>query len=140
MGYPEEDRRLYEQVLLEIRWRVNEGLTNSRPPITRAKLEYAALHLRVILELIVFGSFVNNRRAIEALSSAFANKDVDEARKLARRVNPRYWPQGLTNCNEPEATRPDQLLETDWGRAFGFASDLLHARNPFAGARPFSNS
>ena len=51
MGYAEEDRKRYEHVLLEIRRRVDEGSANLTPPITWLKLEYAALHLRMVLEL-----------------------------------------------------------------------------------------
>jgi hypothetical protein len=132
MGVEESDRKLYEQLLREIRLRVDFGIQNCQPPHTPLRLEAAALQLRKVLELIVFGSLVNNRQAIETISAAFAKKDADEARKLAKRSNPKYWPKGLTNKDEPEAIRPDQLAEDEWGRAYGFASELLHVPNPYS--------
>ncbi len=132
MGVEESDRKLYEQLLREIRFRVNFGIQSCQPPHTPPRIEAAALQLRKVLELIVFGSLVNNRPAIETISAAFAKKDADEARKLAKRANPKYWPKGLTNKDEPEAVRPDQLAEDEWGRAYGFASEPLHVPNPYS--------
>jgi len=125
------DRNLYVRLLTEIRWRVGVGFRMCEPPFSPDRIESAAVQLREVLELIVFGSVVNNRAAIETIATAFANSDVKQARKLAKRANPKYWPQGLTRLGAPEALRPDQLAENEWGRAYGFASDLLHAHSPY---------
>jgi hypothetical protein len=68
-GVPEEDRQKYEQVLTEIRDRVEYGLASVQAPISRVRLECAALHLRMVLELIIFGAFVNNREVVAQISS-----------------------------------------------------------------------
>ena len=112
-------------------------------------MESASLHLRKILELIIFGSLVTNRLAVQQIAAAFASKDVSEARKIARRANKEYWPEAL----EPksDSTMPvnvsgqvypatqmkprvaqDYLREEDWGKAFGDASVLLHAWNQYS--------
>ncbi len=59
------------------------------------QIESAAMHIRKILEPIVFGSLVTNRREVEAVAKAFHKADVEDARKLARRVNSHYWPTPL---------------------------------------------
>lgn len=135
MSRAEADRALYLKVLVEIRWRVDRGirlLTANTCDATA--LESAAVHLRKVLELIVFGSLINNREEIEGVAKAFARKDVSDARKLVRKVNANYWPVGLNQRVEDggdERVRPDQLQESEWGTAYGFASEILHTPNPY---------
>jgi hypothetical protein len=44
--------------------------------------------LRKLLELIVMGSLVTNRGAVEQITEALARKGVDDARKLVRKAKP----------------------------------------------------
>lgn len=162
MSIQEEDRLRYVQVLREIRARTNfagsmlQAANQSRAigePLGLAgglNLEMAALHLRKVLELIVFGSLVTNRQHVQKVAAALEKKDVEAARKLAKRANPQYWPEALLNKEETERRhrtgprpgdpmplepRPDGFLrEDEWGRALGETSEVLHARNPYAPA------
>jgi hypothetical protein len=98
-------------------------------------VEYTALQLRKVLELIVMASLVTNRVAIEGISQALARADTDQARRLARKANAYYWPKATEVKNDGSlGPVPDDevLSEEEWGRAFGRASDLLHADNPYA--------
>jgi hypothetical protein len=156
MSIQEEDRLRYENILREIRGRTDFATSllqianNSRPLGGRLglpgvmQIESAAMHIRKILELIVFGSLVTNRREVEAVAKAFHKADVEDARKLARRVNSHYWPTPLAPYERvalPEIAqhRPlegvEYLRETDWGRAYGESSAVLHAANPYAPTR-----
>jgi hypothetical protein len=122
-------------MLLDMRERLDAGRATLAVGHTLSHLEIAALHLRKCVELIVLGSFVNNRRAIERVTRALEKK-APEARKVARGVNPEYWPKpkrpafdgsgGITTVEIHEGF----LTEGEWGRAYGFASDVLHVSNP----------
>jgi hypothetical protein len=156
MSIQEEDRLRYENILREIRGRTEFATSllqianNSRPlgatlglPAV-LQIESAAVHIRKILELIVFGSLVTNRREVESVARAFREADVDDARKLAKRVNSNYWPTPLAPFEPvalPEIARQrplegaEYLREADWGRAYGDSSAVLHAANPYAPTR-----
>jgi len=100
-------------------------------------LEQVALHLRIVLELVVLGSLVTHREYAEAITQELHKKNVDQARKLIRQVNPHYWPVPVITQLDPTGIRSARaipsgyLKEDEWGRAYGVVSDLLHARNPF---------
>lgn len=138
----EEDRARYSQVLHEMRLRARgarEHLEVSPPTV--ATVEYGALQLRMLLELLVMASLATNRAAAEQITAALAKKDVSGARKLARNANPHYWPRAMSPTGDAELTgRPDNevLTEDQWGPAYGRVSELLHARNPFAPALDLS--
>jgi hypothetical protein len=137
-GIPEEHRILYEKVLGEIRLRSDCGLAVlGKPMRAPPDIELAAVQLRKTLELIVLGSLVTNRSALEQVMTSFATKDSPAARKIVRRANPNYWPvpkkqvQVAPGRFEFGEVNGDFLREEEWGMAYGFASDLLHAANPF---------
>src|SRR5262249_44549812 len=103
-------------------------------PATPATVEYAALQLRKVLELIVMASLATNRLAVEGITEALRRKSVDDARKLARKANPEYWPKAvrLTGRASLEGLRDHEVLtEGEGGRTHGKLSELLHARTPF---------
>jgi hypothetical protein len=130
---PPEDQALYAQVLMETVTRIQGARTYLSGDPTRATIEYAALQMRMTLELIVMGSLVTNRAAVGEIASALAKKKVDEARKLAKRANPDYWPKPVRiQKNVMDGTTlVGALTEQAWSREWGVVSDLLHARNPF---------
>ncbi len=132
----EADGQAYADLLYELRARLDDGLAKLSGPPTLGVVETAAVHLRKSVEIIVLGSFVTNRKEIERIAGALASKDVNAARKLARHVNPEYWPKAKEpSWNESGGVnaRPADgaLTEQEWGKAFGYASDLLHAPNPY---------
>ncbi len=130
-----EDRARYSEILKEMSARLRGAREHLAGPPTVASVEYAALQLRKVVELIVMGSLVTNRAAAEEITQALANKSVDAAQKLARNANSEYWPKACRAREDKTLEgRPDDevLTEDEWGRAYGKLSELLHARNPFA--------
>jgi hypothetical protein len=132
---PEQDEQLYLRVLREIYVRV-EAFRAASGSTDLHGIEFGALQLRMALELIVMGSLVTNKAQIEAITSALANKKLDQARKLAKRANPDYWPKPTTPHRQPNGIidlRPVEgaLTEGKWERRYGELSELLHARNPY---------
>ena len=112
------------QQLNDLRWRPTQ-------------VEWIAVELRIALELIVLVSLVTNRNAISKVSSVFKVKEVAEARKLVREVNSGYWPtplqSGPRDDNGALTAQPFEghfLREDEWGREYGFLSELVHAQHP----------
>jgi hypothetical protein len=92
------------------------------------------------LEQVVLSTLVANRPGAAVVVEAFAKKNAGEARALVKRINPKYWPipfdEQPPNPSEGEIWRmvvPVEpfLRETEWGRAYGYCSGLLHAPNPY---------
>jgi hypothetical protein len=132
---PKQDEQLYLQVLQEIYVRV-EAFRAVSASTDLHGIEVGALQLRIALELVVMGSLVTNKAQIETITSALANKKLDQARKLAKRANPDYWPKPTAPHRQPNGTidlRPVEgaLTEGKWERRYGELSELLHARNPY---------
>jgi hypothetical protein len=132
----------YRGVLNDIGARLGLVKGLLRGPIDIAHQEWAAVELRIVLELIVMGSLVTNREAISKVSSVFKIKGVAEARKIVERVNPEYWPRPMIGSRQPDGTlRGERLVageflrRTDWGREHGFLSDLLQAWSPYDSPR-----
>jgi hypothetical protein len=130
----------YKTVLTEIGERLQLVRQLLDQPVTR--VEWIAVELRIVLELIVLGSLVTNRNAISKVSSVFKVTDVTEARKLVREVNPGYWPTQLASGPRDDdgalTAQPfegDFLRENEWGRDYGFLCELVHAGHPYAEPR-----
>lgn len=132
-----EERQRYSVILNEIasRLRKAEDLLEAENA-GFANIELAALHLRKVVELIVMGSLVANRTEIEGIAKALRSKNVKQARILAERANPEYWPKGATASTSDDGTahiEPVQgaMTEHEWDSVYGHLSELLHARNPY---------
>ena len=135
------DVNLYADVLQQIKVRLDGAdqllVACSTDWSAELVLEHAALHLRKVVELVVLSTLVTNRAELERVSDKLYKQDAGEARKLIRRVNPDYWPEpirttliGPGGIFEMLAVTDDYLLEDEWGKAFGWTSNILHARNP----------
>jgi len=135
------DVNLYADVLQQIKVRLDQAdrLLVACPTDWSAELvlENAALHLRKVIELVVLSTLVTNRPVLERVSAKLHKQDAGEARKLIRRVNPDYWPEPIRTTQtgpgrvfEILPVTDDYLLEGEWGKAFGWTSSILHARNP----------
>ena len=141
----DEDVQLYRQVLREIKLRMDAATEAlARVPPTRFNADLAAVELRIALELVLLGSLVTNRTEIEKVASALHRHDYAHAKKLLERVNPDYWPrpakqvpEGPDQVFRHEPITEGYLAAADWGRAHGFLSEQVHARNPYKHA-PFS--
>lgn len=138
------DVNLYADVLQQIKVRLDEAdqLLEKCPIDWSAELylERAALHLRKVIELIVLSTLVTNHAELESVSDKLHKQDADGARKLIRRVNPRYWPEPIRTTLTGSGRRfemfpvtEEYLSEAEWGEAFGRTSNILHARNPLRG-------
>jgi hypothetical protein len=138
------DLERYETVLRQLGERLRLVRQLLDQPVTQ--LEWIAVELRIALELIVLGSLVTNRSAISTVSSVFKIKDVAEARRLVRDVNPEYWPTPLESGRQDEQGAQtaqrfegDFLRENEWGREYGFLSDLVHAQHPYTAPRDLTS-
>lgn len=134
------DMHTYETVLTEIGERLRLVRQLLDQPVTQ--VEWIAVELRIALELIVLGSLVTNRNAIARVSSVFKIKEVTYARKLVREVNPDYWPTPIESGPRDDdgtlTAQPfegDFLRENEWGREYGFLSELVHAQHPYSDPR-----
>jgi hypothetical protein len=133
-----EDDELYRRVLDEIYKRIEHARTRLPSAHMRPEIESCALQIRIAIELIVMGSLVTNRDAIESIDLALSSKkSASEAAKTARAANPDYWPKATTPYKAPGQPTIDlrpvegALSEESWEREWGKLSAFLHARNPF---------
>lgn len=139
----EEDQKRYREILSDMARRLKGAQSTLASPPHASTVEYAALQVRMLLELIVMASFVSNRAAIEKITTALDRKDVDGARKAARNANEYYWPKSVWVVDDTTLEgRPDDevLTEDEWGRAWGKVSDLLHVQNPYAPVRDLADA
>jgi hypothetical protein len=134
--FEQEDIERYASLLRELRMRTQlAGLTLRSMPRTQPNAECIAVQLRIALELIVLSSLVSNRSDIGAVATALHKKGPRDARALAQRVNPNYWPKPVKPVLDASGRLQDvtdgYLTEPEWGPAYGFLSNLLHAANPY---------
>lgn len=136
------DIEAYQGVLNDIGARLRLVRDLLRQPMDVAHQEWVAVELRIVLELVVLGSLVTNREAISKVSSVLKIKGVTDAQKIVERVNPEYWPTPMTGSRRPEGTligeplsTAEFLREADWGREYGFLSELVHAWSPYDSPR-----
>jgi hypothetical protein len=142
-----QDDQLYRQVLDEIYKRVEHARTLLPGANTRPEIESCALQIRVAIELVVMGSLITNREAIENINLALTSKkSASEAAKTARAANPDYWPKATRAHDIPGQEAKDlrpvegALSEENWEREWGKLSAFLHARNPFKEHLPLSDA
>jgi hypothetical protein len=135
----EAQSKRYETLLLQVKVRhefANSALAG--PTLDWRHVEIAALNLRKVIELVALGGLVSNLAEVRQVSSAFDRQNWNQARKLLRQVNPRFWPvpsrqtpgEGRADFELVDVTEP-YLTEEEAGKAFGVTSELLHATNPF---------
>ena len=129
-----KDQERYCAVLRQIQERLEAAKEWLDKGATPRNVEYAAFHLRMVLELIVMGSLVTNRARAKAIAAALAKKDAGDARKVVKTANPNYWPRPARNTQGTlELTSVEgALTEPAWGREWGKLSKIVHARNPLA--------
>lgn len=143
-GPTREEMDRYRRVLEQVAMRL-EAVDRLLSQEGRGGLEaeWAALQLRTVLELIVFGSLITNRDAISQISSVFKIGPA-EARKTMRRANPDYWPtpvdRAVVSDGSIQGTAVTEgfLTEAEWGAEYGFVSQLLHAQSPYEAPRDAS--
>lgn len=137
-AFDSDEVERYARILAEIKWRMLE-VEKLELPLSTHSIEIACLHLRIVLEHIVFSSLVANHHAVQEIATAFDRSDVGRVRKLVRRVNENYWPRPVRQLRGTdgkitlEHSTGSFLAEADWGPAYGMLSAALHARNPFGG-------
>jgi hypothetical protein len=134
---PRDDRGLYVEVLMQIAERLEAAEQWLDLGASTRNVEYAAFHLRMVLELIVMGSLVTNRERIEEVATAIAKKRAREIRKNVKAANPDYWPLPARISADERPVQVQMsvegaLTEAAWGREWGKLSALLHAQNPLA--------
>lgn len=137
-----DDVDAYRGVLNDIGGRLGLVRGLLRDAIDIAHQEWVAVELRIVLELIVMGSLVTNREAISKVSSVLKIKGVTEAQKIVERVNREYWPTPMAGTRRADGTLVGESLvateflrKADWGREYGFLSELVHAWSPYDSPR-----
>jgi hypothetical protein len=106
-------------------------------PPTWVGVESAAQQLRHVLELILFSGLVAHRTTAGHVRDRLAKHDKDRARALVERINPKWFPVPFKDERQADGSRQlvrlteGFLVADEWGPAWGAASVLLHARNPF---------
>jgi len=133
-----DDVDAYRGVINDIGTRLRLVRDLLRRPIDIAHQEWVAVELRIVLELIIMGSLVTNREAISKVSSVLKIKGVAEAQKIVEQVNPEYWPTPMAGSQRPDGTLVGEpfvaaefLRKSEWGREYGFLSELVHAWSPY---------
>ena len=119
----EADLEQYQAGLIEIGERISAAnWLLDQTDLRRQRVGWAALELRMVLELVVLGSLSPNRAAIARVSSVFKIRDAGEARNTVRAVNPRYWPVAIMRNHQDGRTfamslmKSGFLTESEWGR------------------------
>lgn len=133
-----DDFELYAGQMEQVKARINAALDFLQPPSVYPSVEAGLLQLRLALETLVLSSLVTNRKAVEAVSAAFARKEHKDAFKLARQLNPKFWPVPCTQIHdekgvvtEMRAISSGYLTEEEYLPTWGRLSAWLHATNPF---------
>lgn len=88
----DNERQKYANLLSEIKRKTDVATQLVRQPRI-AEVEYAALLVRMILEMIVVSSLVTMKGELESVSKVLHKRDYKSARKLARQANVNYWPR-----------------------------------------------
>ncbi|MCU1467547.1 MAG: hypothetical protein JWM72_3475 [Actinomycetia bacterium] len=137
---PVEDLQRYANVLREMKGRIDAArgfLQQVCSQYDFALVDAAAVQLRKVVELVVLASLVTNRMALEGVVKALDTKDAGNARKLAQKANPDYWPVPSVQKQvgpgnfENEPITEGYLTEEAWGPTYGRLSTLVHATNPY---------
>ncbi|MFF1828971.1 hypothetical protein [Paenarthrobacter sp. NPDC058040] len=132
------DGELYADQMERIKARIDAALEFLQQPPVYASVESGLLQLRLALEMVALSSLVTNRKAVEAVSTAFAKKEHNDALKLVRQLNPEFWPVPFTripnDTGEPiemRALTSGYLTEDEYLPTWGRLSAWLHASNPY---------
>lgn len=149
----EDDQRRYLAVMAETRDRLDEverllfdedtrDAYRERVP-NRWDLEYAALQLRTVIELVALSSLAANREAVARIKPTFHREGYKKTVHKVREVNAEFWPQPVQFMAEftdrvvMGPKRDPYLTERDAWDAWGRLSEyLLHAANPYGEQRP----
>ncbi|MCB5275905.1 hypothetical protein BJG92_03459 [Arthrobacter sp. SO5] len=133
-----DDFELYAGQMEQIKARIKAAAGFFEPPNVYPSVEAGLLQLRLALETLVLSSLVTNRKAVEAVSTAFAKKEHKDAFKLAKELNPAFWPVPCTQIHDDDgeviemrAIAGGHLTEDEYLPTWGRLSAWLHATNPF---------
>lgn len=111
---------------------------NSRTLYPQTTIEFGALQLRKLLELIAFASLVSYRDAYAAIRSDIA-KDWHAERILKKisNINVNFYPVPVRghSSNDWIKIRGGFLTRTQFASLYDHCSSMLHVKNPFAKGR-----
>lgn len=143
----------YQACMEEIKRRVDvvEGLVARKfsTPYVITDVEFACIQVRKILELIALSAVVANK---EELTKVQNNLDrlwnAKEIMKIINVVNPKYYPepiilQGFNGDPNNTRTQPAKvgfLTQDEFLSIYSRCGGLLHAQNPFAKEKDFSDT
>jgi hypothetical protein len=134
----DEDLVLYAAQMEQVKARIDAARDFLKPPFIYPRVEAGLLQVRQAMEALALSSLITNRKAVEGVATAFAKKNHDDALKLVRTVNPRFWPkptsQGFDDQLGLRSMVPVTtgfLTEHEYMPTWGRLSAWLHASNPF---------
>ena len=122
----ELDIKQYSQVMEDIKLKVEAINQIMEMPgiINQTRVEAACLQLRIVLELIVFGSLVSNKdawqKSQEELRSAW---NIKKIMGDLRAVHGRFYP-------EPKGQKKQFLTEGRLFTVYDKLNEIIHAENP----------
>lgn len=132
---------LYWPVVREMKDRIDAAssyLQLSYPP-SYPNVESAALQLRQVLELVMLSTLVTHRNNFTIAEKKLRKSDHSDAKMLVESINPDWYPvpyvDGVDSVTGQRSMVPISdgfLAKSDWGRAYGRMSDIMHGHNPFA--------
>jgi hypothetical protein len=141
-GTPDIDK--YLTLMHEVKARVGmiSSILNSMPvdEEPRINIELGYLQFRKILELIAFGSLVNNEAALSATYDKCAHKywRPDTLLKDVESINPDFYPEAIVDTLDPRpGIRADwtantaALTKEEFTQLYQICAKMLHTENPY---------
>jgi len=122
---------------------INDVLDRTPPMFMIRDVEFVALQLRKILELIVFANLSAHIEQYQAIRSSYANDwNINRIRKHIKTINPDYYPKAIrppSGCKNDigvlkisiESLSEGFLTESEYASEYQHLSTLIHAQNPF---------
>jgi hypothetical protein len=132
----------YVKVMEEIKRRtfvINACLEDKTDITGPARIELAALQLRMTLELIALGSLAANKELFEMQSMRFEKHwHPSQIIKDLEKLNPNFYPipfkakdRDDNGIIKHDAATGEYLTKEELVRVHGICGNVLHARNPF---------
>ena len=106
----------------------------------QTNIEFIALQLRKIMELIALANLVANKDEYEKIRKSFATDwNAERIIKTIKKINPEFFPKGIYKKPYKDSKHiikwvektENILTESTFKEVLDKTSDILHAQNPF---------
>lgn len=132
-------RRKYLLTLQEINMRL-ESITdvldkNCRTTYEQTNIEFVALQLRKIFELIVFSSMISHKQPYAVINPTM--NQHWRAKKILSKIeaiNPKFYPKPVSGVQNKKwkVVKGGYLTRKQLERYYDLSSGFIHAKNPFS--------